>query len=317
MMRALITGCTGFVGSHLLRRALDQDTEVAVLIQSNSNTWRISDLLSKVHVINGSLENIAATKREILNFQPEVIFHLGWFGVGSRYKNDVRQLQNVSGSVELLKICSETGGCKRWIGVGSQAEYGPHEKKIKEDFYCKPTTLYGAAKLSTCLLTQRLCDIYGIKFNWLRLFSPYGPCDEPGWLIPYIILNLLQNKKPAMTLGEQKWDYVYVKDAVDALWRVANSNACGIFNLASGEASSVRNIAERIRNYIDASLPLGIGEIPYGKDQIMHLQADITKLKEIGWTPETDLESGLYKTVEWFKSNYKKYSWHYTINKKD
>jgi nucleoside-diphosphate-sugar epimerase len=120
-------------------------------------------------------------------------------------------------------------------------------------------------------------------------------------LIPSVIRRLLASERPQLTSGEQKWDYLYVEDAAEAIYQAAiTKRAEGIFNLSSGEAHTVRKLVEQIRNIINPSIPLGFGEIPSPLDQIMHLQADISKLREAtGWTPQTSLEEGLRRTIEW------------------
>ena len=124
-------------------------------------------------------------------------------------------------------------------------------------------------------------------------------------MLPSVILALLRGEKPALTLGEQRWDYLYVEDAVDAIWRAATtSSAQGVFNLGSGEAHTIKSIVERVRDLIDHNLPLGFGEVPYRPDQIMHLQADISRLKQVaGWSPQVSLDEGLRRTVDWFGEN--------------
>jgi nucleoside-diphosphate-sugar epimerase len=106
-----------------------------------------------------------------------------------------------------------------------------------------------------------------------------------------------------LTEGAQTWDYLYVDDAVEAIYRVCvTPGAVGVFNLASGSPHSVREIAETIRDMIDLRLPLGFGELPYAPDQIMRLEADISKLVSCtGWKPKTDLRTGLRRTVEWYR----------------
>jgi nucleoside-diphosphate-sugar epimerase len=83
-------------------------------------------------------------------------------------------------------------GAKDWIGLGSQAEYGPCQNKIDETTNTNPTTLYGVSKLAACKLSERLCQELGIRHSWLRLFSSYGPNDNSDWLIPYLINSLLR-----------------------------------------------------------------------------------------------------------------------------
>jgi nucleoside-diphosphate-sugar epimerase len=141
-----------------------------------------------------------------------------------------------------------------------------------------------------------------MKHTTVRLLSTYGPGDDPRNMIPSVILTLLAGKRPAMTKGEQVWDYVYVEDAARALCQIAETGATGIFNLASGETVEIRDVAERIRNLIDPRLELGLGDLPYRQDPIMYLKGDISRLKSAtGWQPEITLDEGLHRTVEWYK----------------
>src|SRR5205809_3338037 len=118
-------------------------------------------------------------------------------------------------------------------------------------------------------------------------------------MIPYLIDALHHGERPALTLGEQSWDYIYVRDAAEAIYMAAAAGgASGAFNLGSGEAHTLRSVVERVRDLVDPSLPLGFGEVPYRPDQVMHLQADITRLKALtGWHPRTTLDEGLRWTV--------------------
>lgn len=105
-----------------------------------------------------------------------------------------------------------------------------------------------------------------------------------------------------LTGGDQIWDYVYVQDAIDALCAVLESDALGVFNLGSGTPCTLRKFIEEVRDCVDPSLPLGFGEIPYRHDQVMHLEADISRLKSTtGWLPATSLYDGIQKTVNWYK----------------
>jgi nucleoside-diphosphate-sugar epimerase len=149
-----------------------------------------------------------------------------------------------------------------------------------------------------------------MRFAWLRLFSSYGPGDDPGWMIPYLILELLKGKTPALTKCEQLWDYIYASDVADAICRVASTpTANGFFNLGSGEAPPLSNTVKTLRDAIDPSLPLGIGQVPYRPDQVMHLQANNHRLRSLtGWQPNISLEEGLLRTVEWFRENRERYN---------
>ncbi|MDQ2801049.1 MAG: GDP-mannose 4,6-dehydratase, partial [Armatimonadota bacterium] len=109
---------------------------------------------------------------------------------------------------------------------------------------------------------------------------------------------------PALILGEQRWDYLYIDDAVEAICRLAlETEAQGVFNLGSGEAHTVRSWVETTRDLIDPSLPLGFGELPYRPDQMMLLQADISKLQAAtGWQPQIGPREGLQRTIDWHRA---------------
>jgi len=154
--------------------------------------------------------------------------------------------------------------------------------------------------LATGLVLERTAAASGRAFTWLRLFSSYGPDDDPSWLIPYLIRSLLAGEKPSLTKAEQIWDYMHVNDVAAGVIAALDAEACGVFNLGSGQERPLRDVISMIRDAIDPSLPLGFGQLPYRPDQVMHLAADITALSlAAGWSPAVSLKSGIAETVAW------------------
>lgn len=303
-MRCLVTGATGHVGSYLTRALLARGCEVAVLVRSESNLWRIADVFNQVTAITGALGDLAQARRTLTAWQPETVFHLAWSGVTGAYRNDPAQItRNVAGSLELFEA-AQAAGMTTWVGVGSQAEYGTVSGMLREDLPPRPETAYGVAKHCLALMTEKLCAMTETRFLWLRLLAAYGPMDDPHHLLPGVIEQLLDGKQPALTLGEQQWDYLYVEDAADAICRLAlETKASGVFNLGAGHARSVKSLVEMIRDLIDPALPLRFGDVPYRLDQVMHLEADISKItRATGWQPQTPLPEGLRRTLDWHRS---------------
>lgn len=298
-MRCLVTGGTGHLGSYLVRLLLEQGCQVAVLVRPTGNPWRIKEVFHRLQIITGDLVAMDEAAVDVRKFAPEVVFHLGWYGVGSSYRNDPAQImQNLDGSLKLLQLACESC-CQRWVYLGSQAEYGFFEGVLDEDLPLRPVTAYGITKLSVGLLSQKLCETYNIGFTWLRLLATYGPMDDPKHLIPYVILTLLRGQKPVLTQGEQRWDYLYVEDAAGAIWQAATApDAQGIFNLGAGKADTVKSIVLRIRDLIDPDLPLNFGEVPYRSDQIMHLQADISRLQVHNLVTKSKFRRGIAADCE-------------------
>lgn len=293
-MRCLVTGASGHLGSFLTRHLLRQKHEVTAFVRPQSNLWRIADVLPQIKLIRGDLNAVQRAA-------PEAVYHLAWSGVTTDSRDDPQRAEeNIAASSRLLEAVVWSG-CKCWIGLGSQAEYGPHDAVLREDLPAQPVTPYGEAKLRVADLSRQACADAAIRWVWLRLLATYGPKDDERHLVPMVIGKLLARERPALTSGEQRWDYLYVEDAAEALYQAAQSKAEGAFNLASGDARPVREIVERIRDLIDPALPLGFGEVTA---PVSNLEADIARLKQAtGWAPRVPLEQGLKATVNWYREH--------------
>jgi UDP-glucose 4-epimerase len=308
-VRILITGATGFLGSYVLKRLLvDGRHEIAILVRPESDPWRISALINQVERIPFGLNDLMSARGHVMGFRPDAVIHLAWSGVGNRFRNDLAQLDNLRATADLVEL-SRDAGATSWVGIGSQAEYGPTQGVIHEGIPTRPTTLYGITKLSAYMLAEHLCAQAGIRLGWVRVFSTYGPMDDPSWMIPYLILKLLNQERPSLTPGTQVWDYLHAEDAARAIEGVAScSSASGVFNLGSGRPREIREIVKLVRDQIDPALPLGFGEVPFRPDQVMHLEADVARLRDqTGWLPTVSLEDGVRQTVTWFRENRNRY----------
>ena len=303
-MKVLITGVSGFVGSYLLKQLVKETKhEIAVIVREPLNAWRIQSSLKHIYVIKGSIADPESYRARFSAFKPDVVIHLAWDGVGSQSRNESAQWRNVPYMLELMEIAI-SNGAHTFIGLGSQAEYGSVNARIDENQATNPTTLYGVSKLAACNLGQAIASTSSMRFSWLRLFSSYGPMDQPDWLIPYLINSLLDGQSPNLTAAEQVWDYIHVADVAAAVGSVIDKpNASGVFNLGSGNAIPLKSIIEKTRDLIDSSMPLNLGVVPYRQDQVMHLEANIERLTHAtGWKPVVDINDGLLETVNWWKS---------------
>ena len=301
MNRILVTGGTGFIGARVVRQLVEQGRDVAVLMRTTSNSRRIDDLLSRCTVIRGDLTRLGGACDALSRYSPQAVLHLAWDGVKGADRNGATQMDNVSAAIDLYRLTEELG-CRHFVGLGSQAEYGLLSGRISESDPTRPTTAYGAAKLAIGLVLERTAAASGRPFAWLRLFSSYGPDDDPSWMIPYVIRSLLAGEKPSLTPAEQVWDYLHVDDVAAGMIAALDAGARGLFNLGSGQARPLREIITLIRDLIDPALPLGIGEVPYRPDQVMHLEADITALSAAcTWKPAWSLEDGLAQTIAWHR----------------
>ena len=302
-MKIFITGASGFVGACAVRVATQAGDEVFAAVRPGNEAPRLADCAGKFQRVDLDLRDERALRAALLHCKPEVVIHLGWAGVSNSMRFDRSQIEdNIAASCALVEAAADA--CVgAFIGIGSQGEYGASSDMLETNLP-QPTTLYGAAKVATSYLTRQLAQKAGMRHAWLRLFSTYGPHDNEGWLIPFLIDEMLAGRRPRTTLGTQYWDWLYVDDVARGILAAARSpDATGVFNLGSGRAVQVRSVVERVRDLIAPDLQLVFGEIPFRPDQVMFMQADISRLcAATGWEPLVAIEEGLSSTVEWRRS---------------
>jgi nucleoside-diphosphate-sugar epimerase len=282
---------------------LEHGHQVAVLFRPGADPWRISEQLPRLTAIAGDLDHVETLRGPLTLFQPDAIAHLAWRGVGTADRNSPTQAHNISDTLDLAALSIEAGATI-FVGAGSQAEYGPYSRSIRESDVPGPTTLYGRAKLAAGAMAGQLCAERRARFAWLRIFSTYGPKDAPNWLIPSMIRTLRGGKRMSLTKCEQRWGFLHARDAASAFRQaLTHDDGEGVFNLGSPEAPVLRETVISLRDLVNPNAELGFGDIPYRPDQVMILQADISRLEALGWRPQIGLAQGLSETVTWYNAH--------------
>ena len=294
----LVTGAGGFVGAATVHAALAAGHRVMALVR-RPGAWRLAGLGGGLSIHVADLSDGRAIADLLAEARPEIVIHSAWEGVGGVLRAGDIQFENIRTTIALVDAAIAAGATK-FVGIGSQAEYGRFDRRITEMDLPQPTMIYGAAKLSACHLARQRCRDEGLDFAWLRLFSVYGPGDNPNWLIPSAAASLVRSSAPKCTPGTQKWDYLHIDDVASGTLAAAVTDAAmGVFNLSSGAPVAVRSIVERLRDLAAPGLNLRFGEIPFGPDQIMHLEGDNSRLKQItGWAPTIAVMEGLAGVVD-------------------
>lgn len=311
MDRMIITGATGTIGMALINKCIDCGTDVVALV--NPDSTRLGRIPADPHVtvIKCGLADMADATPESLGLDPmengayaDAMFHLAWGGTFGDARNDrALQEKNASYAVDAVRLAARLE-CPVFVGAGSQAEYGRVSGVLTADTVCNPENEYGRAKLRAMEMTGEICRDYGIRHVWPRILSIYGPYDGEKTMVMSVISALLKKQTPALTGGEQMWDYLYTEDAADALYLMAQHGEDGaIYPLGSGTARPLREYIEIIRDSIDPKLSLGFGQVPYSDKQVMYLCADISDLeRDTGFTPKVSFEEGIKRTIKYVKN---------------
>src|SRR5262249_6833804 len=147
--------------SYVTEDLLARGHAVAVLLRPGSDAWRLSDVLSQVHAVDGSLDDLDKLRAPLNEFAPDCVIHMAWEGVANRDRNSPAQDRNIARPVDLATLSAEAGA-RSFLGAGSQAEYGPYNRAISESDPARPTTLYGRAKLAAAKKTAQLAAERGM-----------------------------------------------------------------------------------------------------------------------------------------------------------
>ena len=285
-MKVLITGASGFVGSHVARLLVAEGCEVYALVRESSNRWRIRDILPSMYLRQSDLvafENVNTYLQEI---KPELCIHLAWYAVPGKYLNSQENLDSIQASINLLSQLAELG-CKRFVGIGTCFEYDLSLGYLSESSLTKPITLYAATKVALSTILQQFAQITEMEIAWIRLFYQYGPMEDERRLIPGIISSLLRDEVVKTTKGEQIRDFLHIEDVASAIWAVAKSNVSGVVNVGSGQPVTVGQIALELGNLLRKPDLINLGALPYRPNDPMFICANNELLrKKTDWTPK-------------------------------
>ncbi len=294
---AIVNGALGSVGLALVDALLKKNIKTYAVVYPGDP--RIALIPSGAEIVPCDMRKIDELKNSI-KAPADAFFHLAWMGtIGPSRDDMLLQTENIRCAINAANTAAELE-CNVFVGTGSQAEHGRIEGLVKPDSPCFPTNGYGMAKLCAGQMTRSVCKKLGIRHVWARILSVYGPNDGPLSVTSIIIDKLLAGEKPSLTAGEQMWDYLYTDDAAEALIKIAESGKDGaIYPLGSGIAYPLRRYFEMMRDAVDKDLPLGLGELPYSENQVMHLQADLTSLtNDTGFEPTVSFEDGIARVVK-------------------
>ena len=302
MKTAVITGPTGAIGTALMENLIEKGIHVyAVVRKDSSRLNRIpkSPLVTPVFL---GLEGLLDLKNQIKE-TCDVFYHFAWAGTIGDERNDAYlQNQNVKYTLDAVRAASMLG-CKRFAGAGSQAEYGRAEGLLSPDTPTFPENGYGMAKLCAGQMSRLLCEQLGLEHVWGRILSVYGPRDGTKTMIMSAIEAFWQKQCPKFTAGEQIWDYLYSKDAAQAMYLIGEKGVSGrIYCLGSGQARPLAEYITILRDAINPDLKMQLGAIPYSPKQVMHLCADIKALREdTGFETAYSFEQGIRETIAWYR----------------
>lgn len=304
--RVVITGGSGFIPSHLVRRCLADGARVAVTVRYGNivKNERLRDMWDDVEVIEADLRNRGALE-QVRDFKPNFVFHLAAYNHVGQSFTQVEECfdVNAKGTANLLDSC---GKVDKFVYMSTSEVYGKQTSvPFVETMTPDPISPYAITKYAGelyCRLKQRIAD--NVPIVICRPFNVYGPYQSSKAVIPELIVNCLRGVPVRTTKGEQTREFNYVTDIVDGLIRAAlhPEPIEGPINIAAGEEVRLRDLVQTIAELTQTKSALEIGALPYRPTEIWRMYADAVRAHQIlGWSPQVPLREGLRQTVEWFR----------------
>ncbi|MEY8326731.1 NAD(P)-dependent oxidoreductase [Lachnospiraceae bacterium 54-11] len=300
MKIAIITGATSFIGIHLTERLILEGWKVYAVIRKESNKVALLPESERLKIINFNMNEYRQLGKTIKE-ACDVYVSLAWNGTrGSGRLDASLQEDNYKYSMMALEAIKEIG-CKLVISAGSQAEYGKMQGKIDEEAMCNPDTEYGRWKLRYYEEGMNYCKRYNISFKEPRFFSLYGADDNECTMVLSILKNMIKGLPCEMTQCIQLWDFLYIDDAIDGVYRLMNMECeDGIYNFGSGDIRPLKEFVEEMYKLTGSTSSLMFGAVPYPANGMVNACPDISKLqKQTGWKVNTTFSEGIKKIINY------------------
>lgn len=297
-MKVIVTGANGFIGSALIGKLLATSAEIlAVDLSFASNRLPQSDRLVCKEM---PVEQISMLESLVKPGEYDVFYHLAWKGVNGPLKADVFvQIENILSAAK----CAETAhklGCKRFLCAGTIAEQAvnslPALKKTNGGM------LYGTAKDSAHKLLETYCKNMGLDFIWMQFSNIYGPQNKTGNLVSYTITELINGRVASFGPAEQPYDFIYVNDLIEAVFRLADAPVQDSFYyIGSGETRKLKDYLLRIGTLLEKPALIKIGERPDDGIRYSVEMFDTAALvRDIGAYVTMSFDEGIKKTAAAF-----------------
>jgi UDP-glucose 4-epimerase len=301
--RSLVTGAAGFIGAALARRLLERGDTVTALAGPGSDPWRLDGLRDDAEVLELDLRDPDAVARAMQAAQPELVFHLAAHGAYSWQRSLPRMIEtNVAGIAHVAEAALDAGA-HAIVNAGSSSEYGLKDHAPPEHELPEPNSPYAVTKASATLLGGWLARERGAAITTLRLYSAYGPWEEPRRLMPALVAAGLDRRLPPLADPAIARDFVYVEDVADAFLLAAERaqpGAGAVYNVGSGRQTTLRELADvACRTFAIEEEPAWAAFPARDWDTDVWVADARRASDELGWHARTALEAGLAAFAHW------------------
>ncbi len=303
--KIVMTGATGFIGSHVAGLFLEKGAEVYVLVRESSAQKDRLPRHKNIHIMYGTLKDAVPVLDGV--GAADAFLHFAWGGV-NREEIDSRTVQeeNIAGSLECLKAARRLG-CRIFMDAGSRVEYGITEDGVmSENMECHPVNEYGKAKLEFYRQAAALCRQWGMVYYHLRFFSVYGKGDHPWSIISTLTRELPMGRTVSLSACMHRWNFMEISDAARAVVELyghsdTRAGQMHVVNIASTDTRQLRSFVEEIHELCGGKGQLQYGSFVQAKEGALSVCPTIETLKDLTdgtWEENITFSLGIRKMLD-------------------
>lgn len=301
----LLTGSTGFIGSHLTERLLKENNNLILLKRSFSDTWRINHLIEEYADNLIIVDNDEDGWEDVFSkYYVEGIFHLAAAYIKNPNHEDIKTMinSNIEFPTRLIDLAIKHD-LKFFINTGTFFEYSLDNLPLTEYSDIDSLNFYSTSKIAFEDILKYYCKEFDIHASTLKLYTPYGPRDDESKIIPYLIINSLKKEKININNPSNRLDIVHVYDIIEAYLKLKE-------NILNFEKYETFNVAKDINYSIDdifsvIKFNLNICDKPSLDEEKIPIFSNPSKIKDmLDWEPKIGIYDGLNNTIEYYKFKY-------------
>lgn len=303
MKKIAVTGATSMIGAALIKICIERNVEVLAIVRKSSNRLSRLPQSKLLHILECNLEDLESVSE--MPYGYDVFYHLAWaYTSKDQRDNPILQEANIKTTLDAVRLAKRLG-CKKFIGAGSQAEYGSSHEMICADTKPEPCTAYGIAKYSANMLSRKLCEQLGLLHIWGRIFSVYGCNDNDGTMLSYAVDQFLKGQPARFSSARQIWNYLYEDDAGMMFYLLGTKEVePGIYCIAAEESRPLRLFIEEMAELFGEEAKCEFAP-DHAETELTELRVDIEKtISAVNYHPRISFREGISRVMDSRRDQY-------------
>lgn len=302
MKNVIVTGANGFIGKNLVNALIGKGCKIIAF-----DIGFDEDLSNNENVccINVQDKPVKDLQHDIPNEKIDCLFHLAWAGTSGAARADYTvQLNNVKIACDYIELCAEIG-CKRIIYASSINEMETYEYLQSDNIEPSGGYIYGTGKLAAHLMGETVAKLNHIAFIPVIITNIYGIGERSARMIYTSLVKLINGEHCSFTAGYQTYDFIYITDAINSVVEVADKGKpFNRYYIGSGEPKPLREFLLEMKEIVNPSAELGLGDIPFNGIDINYSQFELKKVeKDTGYKNQVSFAQGIKMTADWIRGD--------------